>query len=171
MNMLMKRGGQTWIPSIFNDFFNSDILVRNSSTAPAINVIETEKEYKVEVAAAGMRKEDFRIHIDNENDLTITMERNCNCESKDGKECCCEEEKKKTEECKENKCENNKCEEKGRYLRREFSYTRFQQTLILPDDADTEKIEAKVKHGILKIHIPKKAKSNENKIDRIIAIE
>ncbi len=170
MNMLMKRGGQTWIPSIFNDFFNSDILVRNSSTAPAINVIETEKEYKVEVAAAGMRKEDFKIHIDSENDLTITMEKNCNCETKDGKDCCCDD-KKDEEKCNDNKCENNKCEEKGRYLRREFSYTRFQQTLILPDDADTEKIEAKVKHGILKIHIPKKAKSNENKIDRIIAIE
>lgn len=171
MSMLMKRSGQTWVPSIFNDFFNSDILVRNSSTVPAINVIETEKEYKVEVAAAGMRKEDFRIHIDNENDLTITMERNCNCESKDGKECCCEDEKKKTEECKDNKCESEKCEDKGRYLRREFSYTRFQQTLILPDDADTDKIEAKVKHGILKIHIPKKNKNNGNKIDRIIAIE
>ena len=170
MNMLMKRGGQTWIPSIFNDFFNSDILVRNSSTAPAINVIETEKENKVEVAAAGMRKEDFKIHIDSENDLTITMERNCNCETKEGKDCCCDD-KKDEEKCNDNKCENNKCEEKGRYLRREFSYTRFQQTLILPDDADTEKIEAKVKHGILKIHIPKKAKSNENKIDRIIAIE
>ena len=176
MSMLMKRNGQQWLPSIFNDFFNSDILVRNSSTVPAINVIETEKEYKVEVAAAGMRKEDFRIHIDNENDLTITMEKNCNCESKDGKECCCEDEKKKTEECKDNKCESEKCEDgkcedKGRYLRREFSYTRFQQTLILPDDADTDKIEAKVKHGILKIHIPKKNKSNGNKIDRIIAIE
>ena len=165
--MLMKRGGQTWIPSIFNDFFNSDILVRNSSTAPAINVIETEKEYKVEVAAAGMRKEDFKIHIDSDNDLTITMERNCNCETKDGKECCCDDEKK----CNDEKCEDGKCEDKGRYLRREFSYTRFQQTLILPDDADTEKIEAKVKHGVLKIHIPKKAKTNENKIDRIIAIE
>ena len=167
MSMLMKRGGQTWIPSIFNDFFNSDILVRNSSTAPAINVIETEKEYKVEVAAAGMRKEDFKIHIDSDNDLTITMERNCNCETKDGKECCCDDEKK----CNDEKCEDGKCEDKGRYLRREFSYTRFQQTLILPDDADTEKIEAKVKHGVLKIHIPKKAKTNENKIDRIIAIE
>ena len=167
MSMLMKRGGQTWIPSIFNDFFNSDILVRNSSTAPAINVIETEKEYKVEVAAAGMRKEDFKIHIDSDNDLTITMERNCNCETKDGKDCCCEDDKK----CNEEKCEDGKCEDKGRYLRREFSYTRFQQTLILPDDADTEKIEAKVKHGVLKIHIPKKAKTNENKIDRIIAIE
>ena len=171
MSMLMKRSGQTWVPSIFNDFFNSDILVRNNATAPAINVFETEKEYKVEVAAAGMRKEDFKIHIDSENDLTITMEKNCNCEGKDGKECCCEDEKKKGEECKDGKCETEKCEDKGRYLRREFSYTRFQQTLILPDDADTDKIEAKVKHGILKIHIPKKNKGHESKIDRIIAIE
>ena len=171
MSMLMKRGGQTWIPSIFNDFFNNDILVRNSSTVPAINVIEREKEYKVEVAAAGMRKEDFKIHIDSDNDLTITMERNCNCETKNGKECCCEDDKKNMEECKDGKCDSEKCEDQGRYLRREFSYTRFQQTLILPDDADTEKIEAKVKHGVLKIHIPKKAKTGENKIDRIIAIE
>lgn len=171
MSMLMKRGGQTWIPSIFNDFFNNDILVRNSSTVPAINVIEREKEYKVEVAAAGMRKEDFKIHIDSDNDLTITMEKNCNCETKNGKECCCEDDKKNMEECKDSKCDTDKCEDKGRYLRREFSYTRFQQTLILPDDADTEKIEAKVKHGVLKIHIPKKAKTGENKIDRIIAIE
>lgn len=171
MSMLMKRGGQTWIPSIFNDFFNNDILVRNSSTVPAINVIEREKEYKVEVAAAGMRKEDFKIHIDSDNDLTITMEKNCNCETKNGKECCCEDDKKNMEECKDGKCDTDKCEDKGRYLRREFSYTRFQQTLILPDDADTEKIEAKVKHGVLKIHIPKKAKTGENKIDRLIAIE
>ena len=171
MSMLMKRNGQTWVPSIFNDFFNSDVLVRNSSTVPAINVIETEKEYKVEVAAAGMRKEDFKIHIDSENDLTITMEKNCNCDTKNGKECCCEDEKKKGEECMDGKCETEKCEDKGRYLRREFSYTRFQQTLILPDDADTDKIEAKVKHGILKIHIPKKNKGHESKIDRIIAIE
>ena len=162
--MLVKRGNQTWIPSIFNDFFNSDILVRNSSTVPAINVIEREKEYKVEVAAAGMRKEDFKIHIDSENDLTITMERNCNCDEKECKEGC-------DEEKKDDMCKEGKCEDKGRYLRREFSYTRFQQTLILPDDADTTKIEAKVKHGVLKIHIPKKEKGNETKISRMIAIE
>ena len=137
-------------------------IVRNSSTVPAINVIEREKEYKIEVAAAGMCKEDFKIHIDNENDLTITMEKNCNCNDKE----CCKEEK-----CETEKCDEEKCKDKGRYLRREFSYTRFQQTLILPDDADTEKIEAKVKHGVLKIHIPKKPKGNENKVDRIIAIQ
>ena len=160
----MKRSIPTWIPSIFNDFFSNDLLVRNSSTVPAINVIETEKEYKVEVAAAGMRKEDFKIHIDSENDLTITMERNCNCDAKDEKECGCDEKK-------DEKCKDGKCEDKGRYLRREFSYTRFQQTLILPDNADTTKIEAKVKHGVLKIHIPKKEKSADNKTSRLIAIE
>ena len=160
----MKRNSQQWLPSIFNDFFNSDILVRNSSTAPAINVFETEKEYKVEVAAAGMCKDDFKIHIDSENDLTITMEKNCNC---------CDE-KKCDDKCDEQKCDEKKEEKKheqGRFLRREFSYTRFQQTLILPDDADTDKIEAKVKHGVLHIDIPKKAHSSEQKVSRIIAIE
>ena len=166
MSMLMKRGGQHWIPSIFNDFFNSDILVRNSTTAPAINVFETEKEYKVEVAAAGMRKEDFKIHIDSENDLTITMEKNCNC-SKDEKQCT----DNKKEECKDDECKDEKCDCKGRYLRREFSYTKFQQTLVLPDDADTAKIEAKVCDGVLHIDIPKKAQGKETKVSRLIAIE
>ena len=167
--MLVKRNGQQWLPSIFNDFFNSDILVRNSSTAPAINVFETEKEYKVEVAAAGMCKDDFKIHIDSDNDLTITMEKNCNC-CKDSSEC---KEGKCDDKCDDHKCDDKKDEKKheeGRFLRREFSYTRFQQTLILPDDADTDKIEAKVKHGVLRIDIPKKAHGNEQKVSRMIAI-
>ena len=171
MSMLMKRNGQQWLPSIFNDFFNSDILVRNSSTAPAINVFETEKEYKVEVAAAGMCKDDFKIHIDSENDLTITMEKNCNCCTENGE---CKDDKKCDDKCDEHKCEEMKEEKKheqGRFLRREFSYTKFQQTLILPDDADTDKIEAKVKHGVLRIDIPKKAHGSEHKMNRIIAIE
>ena len=154
--MLVKRNGQQWLPSIFNDFFNSDILVRNSATAPAINVFETAKEYKVEVAAAGMCKDDFRIHIDSENDLTITMEKNCNCGCKD-------------KECSSEKCDDKE-ECKGRYIRREFSYTKFQQTLIMPENADTAKIEAKVKHGVLCIHIPKKAEVAHEKSARIIEI-
>ena len=157
----MKHGGQHWVPSIFNDFFNNEFIVRNSSTAPAINVFETDKEYKVEVAAAGMCKDDFKISIDNDNDLTITMEKNCNCGC-DGKE----------KECKDDKGkEKDECECKGRYIRREFSYTKFQQTLIMPENADTAKIEAKVKHGVLHIQIPKKSISPEEKVARIIKIE
>lgn len=165
MSMLMKRGNQNWIPSIFNDFFNSDVLVRNNATAPAINVFETEKEYKVEVAAAGMRREDFKIHVDNDNDLTITMERNCNC-CDEKKEC-----KEDGEKCKDEKCKDDDCDCKGRYLRREFSYTKFQQTLILPDDVDTGKITAKVKHGVLRIDIPKRETKSDPKISRNIVIE
>ena len=167
----MKRERQQWLPSIFNDFFNSDILVHNSSTAPAINVFETEKEYKVEVAAAGMCKDDFKIHIDRDNDITITMEKNCNC-CKDSGEC--NDKEKCDDKCDDKKCDGKKDEKKheeGRFLRREFSYTRFQQTLILPDDADTDRIEAKVKHGVLHIDIPKKAHGSELKVNRMIAIK
>lgn len=158
MSMPMKHGAQYWIPSIFNDFFNNELLVRNNSTAPAINVLETDKEYKVEVAAAGMCKDDFKINIDSNNDLTITMEKSCNCD--------CKDEKKHEKECTDEKCE---C--KGRYLRREFSYTKFQQTLVMPENADTSKIQAKVKHGVLKIHIPKKSVTPEEKVERSITIE
>ena len=161
MSMLVKRNGQQWLPSIFNDFFNSDILVRNSSTAPAINVFETEKEYKVEVAAAGMCKDDFKIHIDSDNDLTITMEKNCGC--KDNK-CNCEEKGKENNPAKEWE------ESKGRYLRREFSYTRFKQTLLLPDDVDTSKIEAKMNNGVLCIEIPKKTPIEPQHTSRTISI-
>lgn len=164
----MKHGGQHWIPSIFNDFFNNELLVRNSSTAPAINVFETEKEYKVEVAAAGMCKDDFKISIDGENDLTITMEKNCNCgcDSKEKQSC----DDKGCNDKGDKGCEEKE-EQKGRYIRREFSYTKFQQTLIMPENADTARIEAKVKHGVLCIRIPKKANTPQEKTARIIEIE
>ena len=82
----MKRGAQQWLPSIFNDFFGGDFMSRAGSTAPAINVFETEKEYMVDVAAPGMKKEDFCINLNPDNDLCITMEKGCNCK-KDGEEC------------------------------------------------------------------------------------
>ena len=60
--MPVRRSNQTWLPSIFNDFFDNDWMVKANATAPAINVIESDKDYKVEVAAPGMTKEDFKIH-------------------------------------------------------------------------------------------------------------
>lgn len=170
----MKRGGQHWLPSIFNDFFGGELMMRNNATAPSVNVFETEKEYFVEVAAPGMKKEDFMIDLNSDNNLCITMEKDCCCK-KDGADCKCDE-KKEEEKCKDDKCEKEKCccehdESKGRYLRREFSYTKFQQTLILPEDADTANIKAKVRHGVLHINIPKKAMATEQKACRKIAIE
>ena len=149
MIMMPVRRTQNWLPSIFNDFFDNDWMVKANATAPAINVFETEKEYKVELAAPGMTKEDFNVHIDEENNLVISME-------------------KKTE----SKEEGNKDEKReGRYLRREFSYTKFQQTMILPDDVDTEKISAQVENGVLNINLPKFTEQEKEKAKRFIDVK
>ena len=74
MTPTRKYNNQNWLPSIFNDFFDNEWLTRANATAPAINVIESDKDYKVEVAAPGMTKEDFNIHISENNELVISME-------------------------------------------------------------------------------------------------
>ncbi|CCZ70361.1 Hsp20/alpha crystallin family protein [Bacteroides gallinaceum] len=139
-----RNYSQEWLPSIFNDFFDNDWMVKANATAPAINVIESDKDYKVEVAAPGMTKEDFNIHLSEDNELVISME-------------------KKTENKEEDK-ENKK------YLRREFSYTKFQQALVLPDDVEKDKINANVNNGVLTIELPKRTPEEKAKINKVIEI-
>lgn len=64
-----------WLPEVFNDFFDNIALPRTNATAPAINVKETENEYVVEVGAPGLTKEDFNVHINDEGNLTIKVEK------------------------------------------------------------------------------------------------
>ena len=142
--MTPSRRNQEWLPSIFNDFFDNDWMVKANATAPAINVIESDKDYKVEVAAPGMTKEDFNIHLSEDNELVISME-------------------KKTENKEEDK-ENKK------YLRREFSYTKFQQALVLPDDVEKDKINANVNNGVLTIELPKRTPEEKARINKVIEI-
>ncbi len=142
--MPVRRNNQDWLPSVFNDFFDNDWMERANATAPAINVIENEKEYKVEVAAPGMTKNDFNIHVDEDNNLVISMEK---------------------------KDEHKEGDKKGRYLRREFSYSKFQQTMILPEDVDKEKIEAKVDNGVLNIELPKVSKDDKAKLTHHIEVK
>ena len=144
MTPIRKYNNQNWIPSIFNDFFDNDWMVKANATAPAINVIESDKDYKVEVAAPGMTKEDFNIHLSEDNELVISME-------------------KKNETKEEDK--GNK-----KYLRREFSYSKFQQALILPDDVEKDKINANVTDGVLTIELPKRTPEEKAKINRVIDI-
>ena len=144
MIMMPVRRTQNWLPSIFNDFFDNDWMVKANATAPAINVFETEKEYKVELAAPGMTKEDFNVQIDEENTLVISMEK---------------------------KTENKEEKKDGRYLRREFSYSKFQQTMILPDDVDKEKISAQVENGVLNIDLPKFSEQEKEKAKRFIDVK
>jgi HSP20 family protein len=154
---------QDWVPSIFSDFFDTNWMGRTKATAPAINVIEKKDEYKVQVAAPGMTKDDFRIHLDEAGDLVITMEKCCDCDEKDGKEC-----KGPKDECKDPEC----CDEKEcKFLRREFSYAKFEQALVLPDDVDKAHIKAKVKHGVLHIKLPRKTAEEKPQMQQNIAIE
>lgn len=138
------RRSQNWLPSIFNDFFDNEWMVKANATAPAINVIETEKAYKVELAAPGMTKEDFNVRIDEENNLVISMEK---------------------------KTENKEEKKDGRYLRREFSYSKFQQTMILPENVDKDHISAQVENGVLNIELPKLSEQEVKKPDRTIEIK
>lgn len=129
--MLPVINRNNWMPEVFNDFFDTDFMTRTKATAPAINVKETEKEYTVEVAAPGMTKDDFNVNIDKEGNLHIHMEAH-------------------TEKKEEDK--------KSHYLRREFAYSKFEQTLLLPDDVEKEAIAARVNDGVLTVTLPKMAK-------------
>ena len=141
---MRRMHGNLWLPDLFNDLMNVDFpALKPSCTAPAINVKESDKAYLVELAAPGLKKEDFFVHINDEGNLTIKME---------------QKEEKKEEQ------------ENVHYLRREFSYTKFEQTLILPDDVDKEKIGAKVCDGILTITLPK-LEETKVKVSRQIAID
>ena len=133
-----------WMPDIFNDFFDTNWMDRPKATAPAINVIETPEAYELELAAPGMTKEDFNVHLDEEGDLVINMEK---------------------------KVENKEKEHKGHYLRREFSYSKFQQTILLPENVEKDKISAKVEHGILSIEIPKVKEEEKQKTSKAIEVK
>ena len=129
---------------MFDDFFDNDWMKKTNATAPAINVIENDTEYKVEVAAPGMNKEDFNVHVDESGNLVLTTE---------------------------NKSDNEDKDKKGRYLRREFSYSKFQQTLILPEDVVKDTINACMCDGVLCIELPRKAPEPKDKNMKVIEIK
>ena len=118
----------SWIPSVFGDLFETDFVPKSNYTAPAINVKESDKAYTVELAAPGMKKEDFNVHINDEGNLIIKME---------------------------SKQEHKEEDKNTRYLRREFSYSKYEQTLILPDDVKKDDIKARVENGVLTVELPK----------------
>ncbi len=141
--MLPVMFRNSWFPTVFDDFINSDVMPRNQVTAPAVNVKESEEAYTMEVAAPGIKKEYCRVHINDDGHLSIAIE---------------------------NKMEHKEEDKKQHYLRREFSYTNYQQNYTLPEDVDKDNIAAKVEHGILTVTLPK-LKKEEVKVSRQIEIK
>lgn len=150
METLVKRNG--FVPSVntlFDDIFTRDIFDwtdKNFSTIgsnlPSVNLKETDNKLEVELAAPGMKKEDFKVEIDN-NMLMISSEK---------------QEEKKEERTKDN------------YLRKEFNYQSFYRSFYLPEYIDESKVEARYKDGILHVEIAKK-ESTKKLANKTIAIK
>ena len=142
--MLPARRNQYWLPSIFNDIFDDDFMGYTPAkqfASPAVNIIENEKDYQIEVAAPGMSKEDFKVRLENDNELVISLEK-----------------------------KNEDKHEKKNYLRREFSYASFKQAFIIPDEVEAENIGAAMVDGVLKITLPKKEVTVKTPASRQIEI-
>jgi len=131
---LMKRNElfPTW-SGFFNDFFDKDLLdwsdkhfSNTNTTLPAVNIKESENGFDVEMAVPGMKKEDFKINLDN-NILCISSEKQVENQTNEGK-----------------------------YSKKEFSYQSFSRSFALPVSADERNIKAKYENGILMIEIPKR---------------
>ncbi len=137
---LMRTG--SWFPTVFDDFLNTDFMPRANATAPAVNVKEDDKAYTMEVAAPGIKKEFCRVSINDDGNLAIAIE---------------------------NKTEHKENDHKNHYLRREFSYSNYEQSYTLPDDVEKDNISAKVENGILTVILPK-TKKEEKKLSKNIAI-
>lgn len=120
--------------SIFNDTFLNDRMV---ARVPAANISETAENYHIELAAPGLKKEDFKLNIDR-NVLSISVEQ---------------------------VSESNN--EKKNYSKREYSYSSFVRSFTLPESADDSRIEATYTDGVLKVDIAKKeeAKSVSRQIE------
>jgi HSP20 family protein len=120
--------------SIFNDSFFSDRMV---TRVPAVNISESADHFHIELAAPGLKKQDFKISVD-DNQLNISVEQQT-----------------------ENK-ENGR-----KYNKREYSYNSFVRSFTLPELADHSRIEAAYEDGVLKIDVAKKeeAKSISRQIE------
>ena len=135
MLLVRRNNDSNWLNNWFDDnFFNTPVMAQTTTTAPAVNVKEDNKQYVMEVAVPGLKKEQVNMSIDKDGYLTLSIEN-------------------KNEQKDENKKEH--------YLRREFSYTSYRQSYALPDNVDADKIEANVADGVLKVVLPKVEKKEE----------
>lgn len=122
-----NRGVDHWVNDFFSPIFNDSFLSdRFTSRVPAVNIAETSDAYRIELAAPGLAKDDFKINV-NGDVLTISAEKKS--ESKD---------------------ENTK------YSKREYSYTSFTRSFTLPDGIDHHGIDANYKDGVLNVAVGKK---------------
>ncbi|RLD54128.1 MAG: Hsp20/alpha crystallin family protein [Bacteroidetes bacterium] len=139
--MLPNLRNRTMLPNLFDEFFNNEpsnfFNTSNDYTIPSVNIAENKNEFKIDFAVPGLKKEDFKIDVKNDI-LKISSEK------KDSKE-----------------------EKNEKVIKKEFLYSSFERTFILPDSVNSDKIEASYKDGILQVLIPKKEEAKEKPLRTI----
>lgn len=122
---------------LFNDFFDNMIHNPQRITSPAVNIAETDENFKLSLAAPGLSKEDFKISIDNDL-LSISAEK---------------------------KDEKSSISEK--FTRKEFSFTNFKRTFSLPEHVDAEKVTANYENGVMVLVLPKREEAKAKPVREI----
>ena len=126
MNLIRKQNA--FFPSLVDELFNQDMRVRTSSissTMPAVNIIEQDTQFLIELAAPGNKKEDFEIEIE-DGILSISSSN-----------------------------EEENTSEKETFTRHEFSYNSFRRSFTIPESVDVSSIEATYNEGVLLIKLLK----------------
>lgn len=135
--MTLIRKHESSLPSIWNDLFERSLFSHplnghSEFTVPPVNISETDSGYLVELAAPGLKKEDFKINLD-KNHMTISAEQTVSSES-----------------------DTENTTNQAKYSKREFSYQSFSRSFTLPNSANLEGITAAYTDGVLKVSIAKK---------------
>ena len=126
MNLIRKQ--PPFFPSLIDDFINTDWNLKVptfSGTVPAVNIKELDSQFEIELAVPGMKKDDFEIEVE-DGVLSISSIQ-----------------------------EEEQVNEKGKFTRREFSYSSFRRSFTLPDSVNPTKIDATYKEGVLLVLLPK----------------
>jgi HSP20 family protein len=140
---LMKRSSNLMPGFFFDDFLGRDWFNDEmNTTLPSVNIHENGDEYHVELAAPGMKKKDFNVELEDQV-LKISYEK---------------------------KEENEEKDKEGKYTKREFNYSSFERSFMLPKSVEHDKIQGEYKDGILRLRIPKKEEA-KNKPHRMIEIK
>ncbi|MCB0398958.1 MAG: Hsp20/alpha crystallin family protein [Winogradskyella sp.] len=129
----------SWMDDIINKSLGNEFMSNFNTgiTLPAVNVLDNNEEYIVEMAVPGLKKSDFDISLDNQ---TLSISAELSTENEDRNE---------------------------NYTRREFGYSSFKRTFSLPESVETDKINAKYEDGILKVLLPKRDEAKKKPVKQI----
>lgn len=144
MNLVKRSNYIPTSSSFFDDFLTKDLFdwsgwTDQGGSVPRVNIVETNEDFRVEMAVPGMKKEDFHLELDNDM-LTIQSDAGIDDAQMNGN---------------------------LKFTRKEFDYGSFKRSFFLPNTVEMDSIEAKYQDGILRLLIPKKEEARKKPIKTI----